>query len=249
MKKQFHILNGDALREQFPQDIGGDQIVVRECLMDGSLEGNSLAEFFESRANYICEIYPNTDKMDYFQITVSELVKLQNIPPHSEINFWFEDDLFCQVNFWFVLNLIKLSNENARLFLVRPPCSSPYSFGVLNDIQLISAYDKRVELSELDKWSNLWRFYKSGDTEMLLKSAEDIEDKYPFVIAAVRAHIDRFPTEESLGKPSDTLVAIMKDLDTNDFKKVLHEFRERVGIYGFSNLQIKKLYDGIIVNS
>ena len=33
--------------------------------------------------------------------TVPEFLKMQNIPENSEINLWFEDDLFCQVTFWF----------------------------------------------------------------------------------------------------------------------------------------------------
>jgi len=40
MNKQYHILNGDALRE---------------CLVDGYLDRNSLEEFFATRAEFINE--------------------------------------------------------------------------------------------------------------------------------------------------------------------------------------------------
>lgn len=35
----FHILNGDALKSQFPEQILGEKIIARECLVDGSVEG------------------------------------------------------------------------------------------------------------------------------------------------------------------------------------------------------------------
>ncbi len=39
MRKQYHILNGDSLKEQFPENIQGDIIVARECLVDGNVKG------------------------------------------------------------------------------------------------------------------------------------------------------------------------------------------------------------------
>ena len=42
MKIKFHVLNGDALKEQFPPTITGDIIVIRECLVDGPVTGNNV---------------------------------------------------------------------------------------------------------------------------------------------------------------------------------------------------------------
>lgn len=101
MSHQCHILNGDTLKEQFPTSISDDLIVMRECLVDGDISGNTLDELFKSRAIFISENVPNCSKQDYFDKTVSEISKLLAISPGTEINLWFEEDLFCQVNFWF----------------------------------------------------------------------------------------------------------------------------------------------------
>jgi hypothetical protein len=44
----YHILNGDALKGQFPSEIPGQLIVARECLVDGDVSGESLSEFFRN---------------------------------------------------------------------------------------------------------------------------------------------------------------------------------------------------------
>lgn len=94
MRKQFHILNGDSLKEILPANIQGEMIVARECLIDGNVEGKSLDDFFATRAKFISDNYEGSSKQDYYNKTVIEFQKIQAIPQESEINLWFEDDLF-----------------------------------------------------------------------------------------------------------------------------------------------------------
>ena len=47
---------------------------------------------------------------------VSEFEKIQNIEEGVDINLWFEDDLFCQVNFWFVISLLSSLNHKNSIF-------------------------------------------------------------------------------------------------------------------------------------
>jgi hypothetical protein len=42
MEKHYHILNGDALKKQFPEEIGGEVMVVGECLVARVFEYRSL---------------------------------------------------------------------------------------------------------------------------------------------------------------------------------------------------------------
>lgn len=97
MRKQIHILNGDSLKEQFQDEIQGDLIVMRECLVDGNTEGESLDELYKTRAHFISDSYGDFTPDDYFKKTVSEFEKIQSIQANSDINLWFEDELFCQV--------------------------------------------------------------------------------------------------------------------------------------------------------
>lgn len=245
MRKQYHILNGDSLKEQFPANLHGEIIVTRECLVDGSVKGNNLTEFFKTRAKFICSNYKGYGERDYYEKTVPEFLKMQNIPDGTDINLWFEDDLFCQVNFWFVINLLMSTRRNNHFFLIRPKIHSPYGFGGLNKSELSSIYKNRLELTELDKLAALWNAYQINDTKKLIAIAKDLKNTYPFILDAVQAHIERIPTKGTWGRPSQSLIQIMHELKTDEFEPVFKEFNRRESLYGFGDLQVRRLLDEI----
>ncbi len=245
MRTQYHILNGDALKQQFPEKIQGEIIVARECLVDGNVSGNSLDELFHSRAQFISNNYEGYNEQDYYKKTVPEFKKMQNITDDVDINLWFEEDLFCQVNFWFTINLLSQSEKDNSIYLIKPEKHSQYGFGGLDESELVSIYEKRLLLTELEKLADLWELYQKYDCEELLKTAKQLKSKYPFILTAVKAHIERIPTQGKLGRPSQSLIQIMKELKTEEFGTVFREFNKRESIYGFGDLQVKRLFDEI----
>ena len=247
MRKQYQILNGDSLKQQLPKDILGEIIVARECLVDGSVEGNDLDELFRIRSKFLSQNYGGTEQ-DYYLKTVPEFKKIEHITPNSDINLWFEEDLFCQVNFWFIIHLLNQSENNNPIFLIQPKKHSQYGFGGLNKRMLESIHKNRILLTELNKLADLWGFYKNDNLELLLKTARDLESQYPFILTAVIAHIERIPTEGDLGRPSRSLVQKVKELKTVDFETVFKEFNKREYIYGFGDLQVKRLFDKLHTN-
>ena len=248
MKKQFHILNGDSLKERFPENIQGEIMVARECFVDGNIQGNGLSELYKVRAHFISNNYDGYDAQDYFEKTVPEFQKMQHIPDHADINLWFEDDLFCQVNFWFVINLLSKAKNEYNYFLVRPKSHSQYGYGGLPDSEIISAYENRLKLSKLDVIGKLWESYQIGDTEELVKLSKQLKNLYPFIQSAVEAHIDRIPTDKDPGRPTESLIKIIEDLHTDEFGPVFKEFCKRESIYGYGDLQVKRLLKEIIQN-
>ena len=245
MKNQYHILNGDSLKKQFPKNIQGEIIVAKECLVDGSVKGNNLTDFFKTRAKFISSNYEGYNEQDYFENTVSEFQKMQNIPDNTDINLWFEDDLFCQVNFWFIINFLSKSYQNNQFFLIRPKLHSQYGFGELNQLELISIYKNRLKLTELDTLAKLWESYQINDIEKLINTANKLKGLFPFILPAVKAHIARIPDKNNPGRPVHSLMEIMKELKTEEFGPVFREFNKRENIYGFGDLQVKKLFDEI----
>ena len=245
MRKQFHILNGDSLKQQFPETIPGEIIVVRECLVDGNVNGNSLNDLFKIRAEFISNNYGGFKEQDYFKLSVPEFQKIQTIPDNVDINLWFEDDLFCQVNFWFVIHLLIRSNHQNQLFLIRPDSLSQYGFGGLLKSELISIFERRLKLTELDKLALLWGFYQTNDTENLIETSKQLKNTYPFIYIAVEAHIERIPANGKMGRPIQSLVQIMDELKTAEFEPIFKEFCKRELIYGFGDLQVKRLLDEI----
>ena len=123
MSKQFHILNGDALKEQFPQDVPGEQIVLRECFVDGPVDANTLEELYEIRSKFIVDNYEGTVQ-EYSEKVIPEFNKITSLHENCDVNLWFEDDLFCQVNFWFTIHLLQLKKCNT--FLIRPVKHNQY---------------------------------------------------------------------------------------------------------------------------
>ena len=128
MEQLYHLLNGDALKEQFPAKITGKTIVFRECLVDGPVEAKAESTFFEKRILFLSQHYGAQGREEYHEVFLTELEKLNAIPNASPLFLWFEDDLFCQVNLWYSLHKLYKIGKTKSIFLVRPLAFSPYSF-------------------------------------------------------------------------------------------------------------------------
>ncbi|MEP1305987.1 MAG: DUF1835 domain-containing protein [Balneola sp.] len=241
---EIHILNGDALKDQFPPSLKDELIVAKECLVDGNVTARSLDELFEARATYLKESYGSTEEF-YRNSVITEFKKIISLPDDSTINLWFEDDLFCQINFWFVSSLIKEFVSPKKVFLVRPHTNLQYGFGGLDSKGLVKAYEMRSELSKQDLtlFSSLWKSYQKNDHQEILKVSKNNAEKFPFLLEAAKANVERFPMDGSLGRPEQTLLNIMKEIGSDKFGPVFQEFHKRESIYGFGDLQVKKIFD------
>ncbi len=251
MQKKYHILNGDALRGHFPKQIDGKVLIMRECLVDGDVKSTDLEDLFRIRTNFINTNYGECSESGYRQKCVSEFDEMQNIPKGSEINLWFEDDLFCQVNLWFVISLLNSSNTDCLINLVRPISGHEYSFCSMTEVELLEAYSKKKEISpeNIGKFCKLWEFYQNDNREEMIQMAKELNQTFPFIMPACQAHVDRSPIDGSLGRPERSIILIMKKLETTDFVQVFREFCKRESIYGFGDLQFKRLFDNVTKNT
>src|SRR4051812_25223495 len=99
----LHVLPGDATVAPFKaSEIEGDIAVCREALVDGDLSGETLPEFWETRARSLIGS-DDRSREEYHENVVHEFAKLTALQSGSEINLWFEHELFCQANMWFCL--------------------------------------------------------------------------------------------------------------------------------------------------
>ena len=246
MNKTFHILNGDALKDRFPEELKGKVIVVRECLVDGPVKGpaggEDLSDFYDLRARFLSENYGGTIE-EYHRRVAREFEALRVIPQGSAIYLWFEDDLFCQVNLWFVFSLLSGRANGSEVYLVRPPKHTPYGFGGLSEEELMGAFKRANRIKEIDQFDALWQHYRNQDLEKLLTAATELQPTHPFILYAVQAHVDRLPKDDYPGRPKQALVEIMRELDTREFGPVFREFCRSESIYGFGDLQVKRLLD------
>jgi hypothetical protein len=250
MNNRYHILNGVTLKSQFPKSILGELIVARECLVDGNIQGDNLSDLFGNRAEYL-ERYPQVPEGTYFKSTVPEITKITNIPQESIVYCWFEDDLFCQVNFWFVLHLLAKNQQIYKIYLVRPNQGNEYSFGDMSQEELITAFNSAsiIETFECKRLGNLWAHYQQKNFDEMLKIAESHLDKFPFLLPAINAEIDRLPDDSGYGRPERQLLLTMKNLETQDFATVYRVFHQNEAIYSFGDLQVKRMFDELIKSS
>ncbi len=247
MPFHIHILNGDALQERFPKSLKGKQLVCRECLVEGPVNAIDLKTFYTTRKKYLNAQYGHLVKRDYTKDIQAIFNLMTRLPKNAEINFWFEDDLFCQVNLWFCITLVAEHNPESKLFLVRPPMFTPFGFGDLNTEELEQCFQNRVRI-EPESFINLWYSYQKKDFSKLREIAHGLKDNYSFILEAAEAYIASLPSETSIGRPKERLLEIMTRLKTKNFRKIYQEFCKSEAIYGFSDLYIKNLYEELLRN-
>ncbi|MDP9957643.1 hypothetical protein J2X97_003312 [Epilithonimonas hungarica] len=242
MKKIFHITNGDYLAEDLKKtSIEGKIIVCREALISGNLKAESLEEFWEIRAKSISEDY-NISKESYYEKSVSEFERILNIPEGSEVNLWFENDLFCQVNLWFCISLISKVN-NLKIYRVFPKEIVENHWKGFSDSEgsdLEESLKSKVlfDKNDIELAQNLWKAYQNNDIDYLKQLSEDQSDCFHFLKEVTEAYINIKP---------ENFIKNQIENGLTDFDSVLKKFQQELGIFGFGDLQVKKIYDKVLI--
>ncbi|TCC89192.1 DUF1835 domain-containing protein [Pedobacter frigiditerrae] len=246
-----HILNGDALAYSFHNSkITGDIIVFREALIDGNLSGDNLNDFWHSRAKYI-----GIPAAAYHNNVVKEFEKIMNAPDNSEFNLWFEYDLFCQVNMWFVISIINRLSIKKKVSIVYTSHLDKTNkqfwngYGQANSTELVICFANRTLLdnTDLQLGQDLWTAYQSNNLDELIRLAKNQSSAFPYLQEVVEAHVDRFPKNGAKGRPEKVIDDIIQN-GVTDFNDVFREFWNRESIYGFGDTQLKHLYDKVMHN-
>lgn len=242
----LHILNGDALASSFPSDIHGEKAIARECLVDGPVEAHSLEELWVIRNQFLTPNSSNDSEENYFHKTVPEFEKILTVSSETKVYCWFELDLFCQVNLWFVMHL--LEKHKGDTYLVLPEKADlRLGFAELNERQMEEHFRdaKLLTRNQCEILANLWKMFQQHHIDEAMTLSKQVSIELPFLLPAVQAWKDSIPHGDYPGKPKATLIQIMNELNTDDFGKIFREFRNRVPIYGFGDDQVKRLYDEI----
>lgn len=241
-----HILNGDALASKFPKSIPGARIIFRECLIDGPVTANSGEEFWKKREDFLRANFPEVQDLNYQTQVRDEILKITAIPAEDKIYCWFEEDLFCQVNLWFILNYLK--THPAEVFLVLPYPDSPYHFSTLGEKELEHAFLKKshsLSQREREVLGDLWIHFQHENVFDSMKIAQLFTERFPFIKPAVEAWRDMIPMGDFPGKPKAILLEISQKLRTTDFQTIFREFQKQLPEYGFGDLQVKRMCEAL----
>ncbi|MEZ5031235.1 MAG: hypothetical protein R2787_07530 [Saprospiraceae bacterium] len=241
-----HILNGDALRERFPATLAGRQIVARECLVDGDVEGNTLEQVGRSREEFLLAVY-GVPVQEYQEHSLAELKKIQSIPNGEEIALWFEDDLFCQVNLWFVCWLLDESGRDHSLYLVRPPAGSRFSFAHADEATLVDCFEARMPISAAMRsaFAAMWKAYQYEDRIAMHRLATGPLQDVDFLLPVIDAEVSRY-RDETGWSPMELIVKhIILQNPEGDFPAHFEAFSLAHPIYGLGDLQFKRVWEEV----
>jgi hypothetical protein len=238
----FHILNGDALAERCPSEIDGERIIFRECLIEGPLEIESLDRFLDARDNYLSSTYPGNAPEYYTKFVKPELQKVADIPNGSDVYLWFEEDLFCLMNAWFVMYQLSSAEKDLQIYWIHPPMTMQYGFGGLSPDELKHApnYAKRVNSSDLETGAHLWRMIVKED----YNSISDIHfsETFEFLNTGIQLLLN-LKVEK---KPELLLKELISNTENPTFGAIFRKFHTTAPEYGLGDLQVKRLYDLIM---
>ena len=245
----YHILNGDSLAYQLRQTgIEGEFIVCRECLIEGPVLFDDLEDFWSGRADFIDSTQQGT-REQYFEITVSEMEKVMEIPDGAQVCLWFEHDLFCQANMWFVMSLLEQQQlEIYRIFpVINTEADTWKGFGISDSQMLEQAFREKIKLSpdDIALGISLWRAFSTHDLAQLAVLSQTPTKSFNYLPEVCQAHIDRFPKDGSLGRPQGVIKELLEKSDV-DFDGLMSDFFIREGIYGFGDVQVKRMYDELM---
>ena len=143
---------------------------------------------------------------------------------------------------WFCLS--RLSETAANIYRVSPvtvPKEDRWKgFGATNSEELKTCFEARTKLTSDDiaLGKELWERFRSGDASGLLKMAEEGSRAFPYLDETARA------AAEIETRPSRILSDIRSE-GTRDFDAIFVEFSQRAGVYGFGDMQVRRLLDRI----
>jgi hypothetical protein len=220
----YHVLNGDCLSENF--QIEGEKIICRECLIEGDL-AQDLDEFWQRRENFFQKTYGESD---YFQKVKAEFDKFEKITQADEVNLWFGNDVFCQLNLWFCLYL--LQDTDAKIYRIFPD-SSDWKCNFINPKK---CFNNRKLLTEIDLQigRGLWHSYIWNNEKYLNKLSQTQTESYLNLREVCQAIIEKET------KPREILQEITENGET-DFANIFAKFQTKAPIYGFGDSQVKNL--------
>jgi hypothetical protein len=183
----LHLLNGDATAAVMPDAIPGARAVWRDIMMEGPpvADGVARGAWLAPRLGVTAEEYARRWR--------DGEAALARAREQDELVLWFEQDLFCAVNLWYVLD--RLGDHPALISLVFPPLGNGFDgLGRLGHDDFAPLFERRTLVDAAARVSAraLWRAYSAPDPTALA----DADAALPFARRAVRLHAGRFPSTE-----------------------------------------------------
>jgi hypothetical protein len=218
----LHIHSGDCSFESVrAEGVAGRHLPWREALINGPVRV-SAAELVSVRGPYLAAAFgadPASYRRDFMNVHEALLGA-----DGEGVVFWFDEDLFCQINLWFLL-----SEWNG---------SGPLS------MQSREKGLRRIDERELRAAKAAWRAYSADDPREIER---EIASGSP-LSSPLLLHLSRFPSvENGLGAIDSAILRLVSDGHA-DFRSVFAAFSEEHPEFGYGDadfwLDIQRLAGG-----
>ena len=199
----LHILNGESTEALLSQTaIGGDRFSFRDALIAGPAPAVNGSDWRRIRATHLAEAYGvEFEKCEDGFARQQQI--FESFDNHEEVTLWFESDLFCQANLLYVLDWCAQRHPATKLSLICigefPGRPNFRGLGELTPPELASLFDKRSEITtgQLELAARAWQGYRSEDPRDLERLLQTDTSTLPFIDAALRLHLTRFPSDRN----------------------------------------------------
>jgi hypothetical protein len=174
---------------------------------------------------------------------LSQIDLLENIKTDDAVYLWFEDDLFCQVNMWFVIHhLTRFGTPQLNRIFPESDTDLWMGFALATKEDLNALYPQSVqfESADIELANHLWKAYVAEDQLEMQRLSKNATMCLRYLPEVIAAHLARLHQDESQRQPEKLLREIMQR-GRREFEDIYHEFTIKAAIYGYGDLQIKKI--------
>jgi len=241
----LHIHNGDCSAEIARRSsLPGEHFAWRESLITGPTPaGLSADDWRKLRGLHLSETY-GVDLQECERGLLTQEEKLKSISDHEEVVLWFEHDLFCQLHLLYLLDWFAVQPPGTtKLSLI---CINEFSgkrnfrgLGELTSDEFASLFPARAEVTaqQLKLAQEAWQAYRSPTPTDIEKVLQTDTSALPFLDAALRAHLQRFPdSNNGLGCIENRALQLIA-VGANGFSDLFLGFRDAEPVYGLGDAQ------------
>jgi Domain of unknown function (DUF1835) len=207
----IHIVNGDVVGSKIGS-LPGEVLVWREMYDFGPLSEDISDEKEISRRAYFFEKKLGIPAALFIQNCEDQNRYLSEIQRESEIVLWFEQDIYDQTMFMYLLNeLTKKEFTNLSMVMINEyqGIEPFYGFGQLSSHQLEELFYKKKQVISADQIIEAitgWRAYTSKNPTDIEKWIAASKQKVPFLTQALQSHLSYFPSIHTGLNEVETLV-------------------------------------------
>ena len=246
----LHVLNGDETRTAFEAaGLAGDVLVWRDILVEGPVtpDGDAVPAL-DARLSFLAERLA-IDRETYARGAREQASALEASRGHDEVVLWFEQDLFCAVNLWRLLDWFARRPPAPRLSLVYPSTDEIKGLGALEPSRFAGLFAARTPVTDemLALGCRAWAAYASADPLDTAPLVDRDDAALPFVRSAFRCHLGRFPSVANGLNEVETAALTSLRRAPRDFGELFREVtaHPRVRRHGMGDVQFAAALRGL----